>query len=167
MIFPSLDSLEFFVFPWPWDVLLHCLPQLASAHCQPSLFVSALYNEHESFFTSFTACTPPLHGLAFANLFNNPAPVFAPFTCSTCCALLSFGGLLSACCSTCSNNSIHFAYISILLTRIKFQWTSSCGECVGRVSVALEVFTPEWFLKAPLVDCEVLERLMKYWVFLE
>ena len=38
----------------------------------------------------------------------------------------------------------------------------TCGECFARVSATLQVFTPEWFLMAPLVDWEVLERLMMF-----
>ena len=42
-----------------------------------------------------------------------------------------------------------------------------CGSCRVRVSATLQVFTPELFLMAPLVDWESLEMFMMYWVFLE
>ena len=41
-------------------------------------------------------------------------------------------------------------------------WKNIHGECFARVSATLQLFTPEWFLMAPLVDWEVLERLKMY-----
>ena len=40
-----------------------------------------------------------------------------------------------------------------------------CGSCGARVSATLQVFTPEWFLMAQLVDCGILEMRGMYWVF--
>ena len=40
-----------------------------------------------------------------------------------------------------------------------------CGSCGARVSATLQVFTPEWFLMAQLVDWESLEMCGMYWVF--
>ena len=37
--------------------------------------------------------------------------------------------------------------------------SENCGECVPRVSATLQVFTPEWFLMAPLFDWSFWERL--------
>ena len=42
-----------------------------------------------------------------------------------------------------------------------------CGSCCARLSATLQVFTPEWFLLALLVDWESLEMRMMNWVFLE
>ena len=60
------------------------------------------------------------------------------------------------------------------ISRISFDsWDShklffeiiTCGSGCARVSATLQVFTPEWFLMAPLVDCVSLEMCGMYWVF--
>ena len=55
----------------------------------------------------------------------------------------------------------HFAMV------LSHQLCVGCGECFARVSATLQVFSAEWFLMAPLVDWEILERLMMYRLFLE
>ena len=54
--------------------------------------------------------------------------------------------------------SQHFSFFEI------FRFSGSCG---ARVFATLQIFTPEWFLMAQLVDWGSLEMCVLYWVFSE
>ena len=97
-----------FLFPKSWVVVLHLLTNCLCSF-QPSLFSQLCVLDMHLLIT----CIPPLHGLAFVNLFSQPVPFFAsPLTLSTCCALFSFN-----CFALCvSNHDANVSSSSFLLS---------------------------------------------------
>ena len=74
-----------------------------------------------------------------------------------------------------SEASLHqyllLTYRKVNITKMQFSFQIGLlifgGECFRGFPSALQVFTPEWFLMALLVDWESLEMCVMYWVFLE
>ena len=70
-----------------------------------------------------------------------------------------------------TGSPVHFLQGAlVILARLQisqFRSFGKCGSCRARVSATLQVFTPEWFLMAQLVDWESLEMCMMHWVFSE